>query len=227
VHRDLLAVLAIAPRDHVTIINTQQDKPFTVNGFGQRVRDAITAAGLPLECQPHGLRKAAGRRLAEARCTAHEIMAVLGHKTLTEAERYTREADQARPCYRGIGEAERTKRERTCPNRLRRFGQRAKNRRRINVNKHRLMADAGAVEPVSASHLPANREINRENCRLCRESTLRLANTSSKLSRLGRNSLKTETGNFISRSGIFLRRTKGTPSGRSAANRGNSKEAAR
>src|SRR5262249_53533281 len=37
------------------------------------------------ECQPHGLRKAAGRRLAEAGCTAHEIMAVLGHTTLTEA----------------------------------------------------------------------------------------------------------------------------------------------
>ena len=60
------------------------------------MRVAITEAGLPLDCQPHGLRKAAGRRLAEAGCTAHEIMAVLGHKTLTEAERYTREADQGR-----------------------------------------------------------------------------------------------------------------------------------
>ena len=95
-HRDLLAVLAIANRDHVTIINTEYGKPFTVDGFSQWIRDAITAAGLPLETQPHGLRKAAGRRLAEAGCTAHEIMAVLGHKTLSEAERYTRQADQAR-----------------------------------------------------------------------------------------------------------------------------------
>jgi enterobacteria phage integrase len=95
-HRNLLEVLAVAARDHVTIVNTQRGKPFTVDGFGQWMRDAITAAGLPLECQPHGLRKAAGRRLAEAECTSHEIMAVLGHKTLTEAERYTREADQAR-----------------------------------------------------------------------------------------------------------------------------------
>jgi enterobacteria phage integrase len=95
-HRNLLEVLAVADRDHVTIINTQHGKPFAVSGFSQWIRDAITAAGLPLECQPHGLRKAAGRRLAEAGCTAHEIMAVLGHKTLTEAERYTREADQAR-----------------------------------------------------------------------------------------------------------------------------------
>jgi len=33
-HRGLLAVLAIASRDHLTIINTQQGKPFTVDGFG-------------------------------------------------------------------------------------------------------------------------------------------------------------------------------------------------
>jgi site-specific recombinase XerD len=80
----------------MTLLNTQRGRPFTVGGFGEWIRDAITAAGLPLECQPHGLRKAAGRRLAEAGCTAHEIMAMLGHKTLSEAERYTREADQPR-----------------------------------------------------------------------------------------------------------------------------------
>jgi integrase len=93
-HHDLLAVLAGAEHRHVTIINTEYGKPFTVDGFSQWIRNAITAAGLPLDCQPHGLRKAAGRRLADAGCTAHEIMAVLGHKTLAEAERYTREADQ-------------------------------------------------------------------------------------------------------------------------------------
>jgi enterobacteria phage integrase len=95
-HRELLAIVAAAERDHVTIVNTKYGKPFTVDGFSQWIRNAITAAGLPLKCQPHGLRKAAGRRLAEAGCTAHEIMAVLGHKSLTEAERYTREADQVR-----------------------------------------------------------------------------------------------------------------------------------
>jgi integrase len=51
---------------------------------------------LPLRCQPHGFRKAAGRRLAEAGCSANEIMSILGHKTLAEAERYTRDADQQR-----------------------------------------------------------------------------------------------------------------------------------
>jgi enterobacteria phage integrase len=96
IHRELLTVLAASPRQHVTILNTAYGKPFTVDGFSQWMRDAITAAGLPLNCQPHGLRKAAGRRLADAGCTTHEIMAVLGHTTLAEAERYTREADQVR-----------------------------------------------------------------------------------------------------------------------------------
>lgn len=93
-HHHLQAVLAAAPRQHITILNTAFGQPFTVDGFSQWMRSAIKAAGLPLECQPHGLRKAAGRRLAEAGCTAREIMAVLGHRTLDEAERYTRDADQ-------------------------------------------------------------------------------------------------------------------------------------
>ena len=69
-------------------------KPFTVDGFSQWMRDAITDAGLALGCQPHGLRKATGRRLAEAGATAKMMMSVLGHTTLAEAERCTEEADQ-------------------------------------------------------------------------------------------------------------------------------------
>jgi integrase len=95
-HSELQKALAAAPRDHVTIINTRYGKPFTVDGFSQFMRDAITEAGLPLDCKPHGLRKTLGRRMADAGCSAHEIMAALGHTTLAEAERYTREADRRR-----------------------------------------------------------------------------------------------------------------------------------
>ena len=106
IHADLAKALAVAKREHVTILNTEYGRPFKVDGFGNWMRDAITAAGLPLDAQPHGLRKAAGRRLAEAGCTAREIMAVLGHKTLAEAERYTRDADQARLSMSGIAKLE-------------------------------------------------------------------------------------------------------------------------
>ena len=95
-HQELRRALEHAARDHVTIINTAFGRPFTAAGFSQFMRHAIRAAGLPIECKPHGLRKTLGRRLADDGATAHEIMAVLGHTTLAEAERYTREADRRR-----------------------------------------------------------------------------------------------------------------------------------
>jgi integrase len=60
------------------------------------MHDSIVKAGLPADCVTHGLRKAAGRRLAEAGCSAKQIMSVLGHKTLAEAGRYTKDAEQRR-----------------------------------------------------------------------------------------------------------------------------------
>jgi site-specific recombinase XerD len=93
---DLRTILAETKREHVAILTAEYGRAFTVGGFSGFMRDAINAAGLPFDCQPHGLRKAAGRRLAEAGCSSRELMAVLEHKTLSEAERYTRDADQAR-----------------------------------------------------------------------------------------------------------------------------------
>ena len=52
------------------------------------MREWCDKAGLS-ECSAHGLRKAFARRLAEAEATAHEIMAVTGHKTLAEVQRYS------------------------------------------------------------------------------------------------------------------------------------------
>ena len=46
-HRDLLVVLEKARHNHVTIVNTEYGKPFTVDGFSSFMRDAIRAAGLP------------------------------------------------------------------------------------------------------------------------------------------------------------------------------------
>jgi enterobacteria phage integrase len=96
VHDELRRALEYAARDHITVVNTAFGRPFTSAGFSQFMRHAIKAAGLPIDCKPHGLRKTLGRRLAEDGATAHEIMAVLGHTTLGEAERYTREADRRR-----------------------------------------------------------------------------------------------------------------------------------
>ena len=57
-------------------------------------RDAARKAGLPVGVSAQGPRKAAARRLAENGCTASEIAAITGHRTLKEVSRYTQAADQ-------------------------------------------------------------------------------------------------------------------------------------
>jgi integrase len=99
----LRIALDAAPRKHVTIINTELGRPFTINGFSGFMRDAITAAGLPMDCKPHGLRKTLGRLAADADVSAHDIMALLGHTTLKEAENYTRDADRRKGGRRATG----------------------------------------------------------------------------------------------------------------------------
>jgi site-specific recombinase XerD len=56
----------------------------------------IGSAGLADRCVTHGLRKAAARRLAEAGCTARQIMNITGHRSLKEIESYTKAAEQQR-----------------------------------------------------------------------------------------------------------------------------------
>lgn len=93
-HEDLLAALAAWPRGQGPILYTAHGKAFSTKGLGNKMADAINAAGLPEVCVAHGLRKAAARRLAEAGCTAHEIASITGHRSLTEVERYTRAVAQ-------------------------------------------------------------------------------------------------------------------------------------
>lgn len=102
-HPDLCRALAMAKREHVSILTTAYGQPFSLKGFGNMISDAIQAAKLPPRCKAHGLRKAAARRLAEAGCTASEIASITGHKTLAEVERYTRMADQERMARTAIG----------------------------------------------------------------------------------------------------------------------------
>jgi integrase len=54
----------------------------------------------------HGLRKAACRRLAEAGCSAPEIMAISGHKNLSELQHYIEAANQGRLAKRAMARTE-------------------------------------------------------------------------------------------------------------------------
>jgi integrase len=96
VHPNLQAVLDGTPSEHLTFLVTATGKPYGGNALSEQFRNWCDAAGLPQRCKPHGLRKAACRRLAEAGCSANEIMSISGHTTMKEIVRYTVAADQAR-----------------------------------------------------------------------------------------------------------------------------------
>jgi len=84
---------ATTPLGKDTYLVTQFGKPFTPNGFGNRFRKWSDEAGLP-HCSAHGLRKAGSARLAELGASDREIMAITGHQTAKEVDRYTKGARQ-------------------------------------------------------------------------------------------------------------------------------------
>jgi integrase len=94
IHAALQAILDATPRENMTFLVTDYGKPFTPAGFGNWFGERCREAGLRLNA--HGLRKAAARRLVEAGCSVHEVMAITGHRTLSEVQRYTREVEQER-----------------------------------------------------------------------------------------------------------------------------------
>lgn len=88
---------------------TAQGRPFTPAGFTNRFRDMVREVGLPDGLSPHGLRKATCRELAEAGCTAHEIMAISGHRSLAEVTRYTVAASRRDLAMRAIASLDKTR----------------------------------------------------------------------------------------------------------------------
>jgi integrase len=78
----------------VFLVN-ERGRPFTPKAFGKWFTTRCKHVGLK-GLSPHGLRKAACRRLAEAGCSANEIAAISGHASLNEVARYTKAAEQAR-----------------------------------------------------------------------------------------------------------------------------------
>lgn len=100
----LAAFFESLPKDAPTFVLGPMGKPMTpeafTNWFRQMVKDVthevdgVAVRSLPDGISPHGLRKAVCRRLAEMGCSAHEIMAISGHRTLNEVTRYAAAVDR-------------------------------------------------------------------------------------------------------------------------------------
>ena len=102
IHPDLAREMHHVPDDRLTFLARPSGQGHTAGGFYNLFVAWCAEAGLPPGLSPHGLRKAQGRRLAEAGATPHQIMAILGHKTLSEVMVYTRAAEQVKLARQAI-----------------------------------------------------------------------------------------------------------------------------
>jgi integrase len=92
---ELAKALASAKRvgiKHFLVKST--GKPYSVRGFASVFERWCKQAGV--KKSSHGFRKTIGATLADNGATPHEIMSWLGHRTLTEAQRYSLTANRSK-----------------------------------------------------------------------------------------------------------------------------------
>jgi integrase len=99
---ELAEALALVPRARLTFLETAEGLPRSQGSLVHKFRAWVAEAGLGAadrngrHLSLHGLRKALGRRLAEAGVSPHGIMSVLGHESIASAQVYTKAYDRAR-----------------------------------------------------------------------------------------------------------------------------------
>lgn len=91
----LQELIDATPSTGLTILETKFRKPYSAKGFTMSFKRYCKAAGLP-HCSAHGLRKAAATIAAERGATPYQLMAIFGWKSLSQAQRYTKAAEQKR-----------------------------------------------------------------------------------------------------------------------------------
>jgi integrase len=98
----LAALLPTIPRHRMTFLETEQGRQRSDTSLTNDMGRWCLQAGLgaPDEngrgLNMHGLRKAVGRRLAEAGCSPYEVASVLGHRDIKSSQVYTKAFDRAR-----------------------------------------------------------------------------------------------------------------------------------
>jgi integrase len=100
----LREALDAASRDSDYILGTIRHRARSVGTLTNDFMKWTTDAGLE-GCTLHGLRKTLGKILAETGATTREQMDTLGHDSITYAELYSREAEQARLAKTALSKA--------------------------------------------------------------------------------------------------------------------------
>ena len=94
--------LATLPRTSGTIVAKADGRPYTHDRLTDMMGEWIAAAGIEPGHTLHGLRFALGADLSDADATAHQSRDVLGHRTMSEVQRYARAREQARSSAAGM-----------------------------------------------------------------------------------------------------------------------------
>ena len=82
---------------------TSQGTTFqSVKGLSQWFVDQRKSAGLPDECVPHGLRKSAATRLAEADVGEYILKSIMGWTNPNQASKYIEKASRAKMAEQGM-----------------------------------------------------------------------------------------------------------------------------
>jgi integrase len=96
IHPDLKAILASTPRSdrHLFILSNRRGDRLTSGTFLTWCWDFSRERGM--NRTPHGLRKNATEALFEVGCSAAEVAAITGHRSLKMIEHYGKRRDQAK-----------------------------------------------------------------------------------------------------------------------------------
>ncbi|GGZ22087.1 tyrosine-type recombinase/integrase [Asticcacaulis endophyticus] len=120
-HPLLQAELALWPHNQKALIVNSRGGAFSSEGFGNWLRQAAKDVNLndqgvsfdpPLiegTRGPHGLRKAAARRLIEAGCDGESARAITGHASEKELAVYIRDVNQLKKARQAIGKLDQEK----------------------------------------------------------------------------------------------------------------------
>jgi len=90
------------PGNGEVFLTKEDGEAFTPKEFSDWFRDRRKAAGVSKKLCFHGLRKTKLTELGDNGATPHEIMAVSGHKTLSEVQRYTASFDRRKLAARAM-----------------------------------------------------------------------------------------------------------------------------
>lgn len=101
-HKRLLEHLHATGVGPEYLLSTIRGGPYEPTSLTNMICAACKDLGFP-GYSPHGLRHLAGAALAEAGCSLHEIMSILGHLTEKEAAEYVRQAQRKKMASSAMG----------------------------------------------------------------------------------------------------------------------------